>query len=96
MPQFTTTSVEEARKITGGGKRQRELAEYVESVNGLSRGVAGKVVASEGETLSTIRRRLGDAARASGKDIEVRRTDDAIFFWLSERRRRGRPRTRQE
>ena len=96
MPQFTTTSVEEARRVTGGGKRQRELAEYLESVTGLSRGNAGKVVASEGESLSTVRRRLGDAVRASGRDIEIRRTDDAIYFWLSERRRRGRPRTRQD
>ena len=96
MPQFTTTSVEEAQRLTGGGKRQRELAVYLESVSGLSRGIAGKVVASEGESLSTVRRRLGDAVRISGRDIEIRRTDDAIYFWLSERRRRGRPRTRQE
>ena len=95
MPQFTTTSVEEARRLTGGGKRQKELTAYLESVNGLSPGSAGKVVASEGETLSTVRRRLGDAARTSGRDIEIRRTDDAIYFWLGERRRRGRPRTRQ-
>ena len=95
MPQFTTTSVEEARRITGGGKRLKELAAYLESVNGLSRGIAGKVVASEGESLSTVRRRLGDAVRMSGRDVEIARTDDAIYFWLSERRRRGRPRTRQ-
>ena len=95
MPQFTFTSVEEARRLTGGGKRQKELAAYLESVNGLSPGSASKVVASEGETLSTVRRRLGDAVRTSGRDIEIRRTDDAIYFWLSGRRRRGRPRTRQ-
>ena len=95
MPQFTTTSVEEAQRLTGGGKRQKDLAAYIESVNGLSPGVAGRVVASEGETLSTVRRRLGDAARSSGREIEIRRTDDAIYFWLGERRRRGRPRARQ-
>lgn len=95
MPRFTTTSVEEAWKITGGGKRLRELAAYLESVNGLSPGVAGKVVASEGESLATVRRRLGDAVRISGRDIEVVRTDDAIYFWLSGRRRRGRPKNSQ-
>ena len=95
MPQFTTTSIEEAQRLTEGGKRQKDLAAYIESVNDLSAGTAGKVVASEGETLSTVRRRLGDAARTSGKDVEIRRTDDAIYFWLRERRRRGRPRTRQ-
>ena len=95
MPQFTSTSVEEAQRLTGGGKRQKDLPAYIESVNGLSPGSAGKVVASEGETLSTVRRRLGDAARTSGRDIEIRRTDEAIYFWLSGRRRRGRPRARQ-
>ena len=95
MPQFTTTSVEEAQRITGGGKRRKDLAAYIESVNRLSPGVAGRVVPSEGETLSTVRRRLGDAARSSGRGLEIRRTDDAIYFWLRERVRRGRPRTRQ-
>ena len=54
MPQFTTTSVEEAQRITGGGKRQKDLAAYIESVNGLSPGSAGRVIPSEGETLSTV------------------------------------------
>ena len=92
MPQFTKTSVEEAKRLTGGGKRQKALAEYIDSIGRLSKGEAGKAVPSEGETLSTVRRRLGDAARLSGKDIEIRRTDDGVYFWLKEGRRRGRPR----
>ena len=44
MPQFTTTSVEEAQRLTGGGKRQKDLAAYIESVNGLSPGSAGWVI----------------------------------------------------
>lgn len=95
MPSFETTSVEEAMKITGGGKRQKDLAAYLEQVNGLSRGTAGIAKASPGETLSTVRRRLGDAVRLSGRDVEIRRTDDAVYFWLKEARRRGRPRIRR-
>ena len=59
MPQFTTTSIEEARRVTGGAKRQQELAAYIDSVTGLPSGTAGKVTPSEGETLAMVRRRLG-------------------------------------
>ena len=96
MPEFTTTTLEEAQRLTGGGKREKDLAPYLESVNGLAPGTAGKVVPADGETLSTVRRRLGDAVRRSGRDIEIRRTDHAVYFWMKEGRRRGRPRTRRE
>ena len=92
MPEFTTISIEEARRITGGSRRQQELAAYIESVNDLALGTAGKVTPSEGETLSLVRRRLGDAVRASGRDLEIRRTDDAVYYWASGTGRRGRPR----
>lgn len=92
MPEFTTISIEEARRATGGAKRQQELAAYIDSVNGLPPGTAGKVTPSEGETLAMVRRRLGDAARASGRDVEIRRTDDAVYYWADRPRRRGRPR----
>ena len=96
MPQFTTTSLEEAQRLTGGGKREKDLAAYLESVNGLVVGTAGKVVPAEGETLSTVRRRVGDAARRSGRDFEIRRTEDAVYFWIKDGRRRGRPRSRRQ
>ncbi len=92
MPDFTTIPVEEARRVTGVSKRQQELAAYIDSVTGLPHGTAGKVTPSEGETLSMVRRRVGDAGRASGRDLEIRRTDDAVYYWASGPRRRGRPR----
>ena len=96
MPQFSTITLEEAHRLTGGSKRAKDLAAYLQSVNGLTAGTAGKVVPAEGETLSTVRRRLGDAVRRSGRDIEIRRTQDAVYFWVKEGRRRGRPRSRRE
>ena len=95
MPQFIKASLEEAKRVTGSTKRQKILAEYTDSIGRLSKGEAGKAVPSDGETLSTVRRRLGDAARLSGTDVEIRRTDDGVYYWLKERRRRGRPRTRR-
>ena len=92
MPEFTTISIEEARRVTGGARRQQELAAYIESVTDLPPGTAGMATPSEGETLAMVRRRLGDAARASGRDLEIRRTDDAVYYWAREPKRRGRPR----
>ena len=96
MPQFTTTTLEEAYRLAGGGKREKELAAYLESVNGLAFGTAVKVVPSDGESLSTVRRRLGDAVRRSGRYIQIERIEDAVYFWLKERRRPGRPRSRRQ
>ena len=96
MPQFSSTTIEEAQRLTGGGKREKDLAAYLESVNGLAAGTAGKVVPVEGERLATVRRRLGDAVRRSGRDIEIRRTDDAVYYWVKAGRRRRGPGTRRE
>ena len=46
----------------------------------------------EGETTQAIRRRLNAASEALGKSLEIRRTANAVYFWSSEGRRRGRPR----
>ena len=92
MPSFTTLSAEQAQLITGRDKRLKELADYIRNVSSLPFGRVGKVVPSEGETLSTVRRRLGDAIRRSGRNMEIERTDDAVYYWMREPRRRGRPR----
>ena len=39
-----------------------------------------------------IRRRLNAAATALGKRLEFRRAENAVYFWPSDGRRRGRPR----
>ncbi len=44
MPHFTRTTLEEAKRLTGGSKRQKALAEYIESIGRLSKGEAGKAV----------------------------------------------------
>ena len=88
MPKFRDIPVQEALRLTGA-KRQRDLATYVESINNLGRGSAGVVEPSDGESLATVRRRLGDAARMTGRDIEIRRGEgDVYFFWIKDGRRR--------
>ena len=92
MPTFDRVSIGEARARTATGKRAELLQEYVGYVQGVAPGEAGMLEAGEGETTQAIRRRLTAAAEVLGKNLEVRRSASAVYFWASEGRRRGRPR----
>ena len=92
MPAFRTLSISEARANSATGKRAALLQEYVGYIERLASGEAGMLEAGEGETTQGIRRRLTVAAKALGKNLEVRRSASAVYFWASASRRRGRPR----
>ena len=92
MPAFSTLPIGEARARSATGKRAALLQEYVGYIERVAPGEAGKLEAGEGETTQAIRRRLNAAATALGKRLEFRRTADTVYFWLSDGRRRGRPR----
>ena len=63
---------------------------YVQDV---ASGEAGSLEAmEEGETTQAIRRRLSAVAEALGRTLETRRNGNTVYFWVSEGRRRGRPR----
>ena len=55
-------------------------------------GQAGRLEPGEGETTQAIRRRLAAAAEALGKELQLRRSANAVYFWAQEAPRRGRPR----
>ena len=92
MPEFELVSKADAESDTARGRRAETLKDYVGYIQQLSKGRAGKLQASEGETLSTVRRRLGDAGRLVGKDLVIKRTGDTIYFWLASRPQTGRGR----
>ncbi len=98
MPKFDLVSLQEAMSVTATGKRAQITQEYVGFINRLGAGEAGKLEASPNETVTAIRRRLGSAAKAAGKDITIKRTGDKVYFWVQSRgktntgRKRGRPR----
>ena len=92
MPTFSTLPIGEARARSATGKRAALLQEYVGYIERVAPGEAGKLETTEGETTQAIRRRLNAAAKALGKRLEFRRTNNAVYFWPSEGRRRGRPR----
>ena len=97
MPKLDIVSVEEAKaKSATRGKRAQILQEYLDYIDQLKSGQAGRLVAGAGETTATLRRRLGDAARAAGRKVTIKRAGDEIYFWAERRRpangrrRRGR------
>ena len=94
MPQFELVSQAEAlEKTTTNPRRAQVMQEYLGYIGRLRAGQAGKLKASSGESLSTVRKRLGAAAVAADKPLVVRRVGDEFLFWLSVGSpRRGRPR----
>ena len=69
---------------TASGKRAQIIAEYVRYIEQLGDGEAGRLQAAEGEPITTVRRRLGAAARQLEKSLTIRRTGDDIYFWAEE------------
>ena len=92
MPKFDRVPLGEAKMKTTSGKRAQIVAEYVGYIEHLGDGEAGRLQGAEGEAITTVRRRLGAAARQTERKITIRRTGDEIYFWAEERRRRGRGR----
>ena len=95
MPNFELVDLRDAELTTNTGKRAELMREYVGYIDRLQPGKAGKLQVTEGETPSAVRRRLGAAAKMSGRDLVIKRTGDDIYFWVSDSsktsRRRGRP-----
>ncbi len=97
MPDFRLIATGEAQARTATGKRAQFLQEYVGYIQQLREGSAGTLSPAAGESLAAVRRRLGKAAAATGRDLVIKRTADALHFWDREgsqtaHRRPGRPR----
>ena len=91
MPRFDTVSMDEARARTASPEQTGLVAEYRAYIEQLTPPTAGKLQPSEGENTRALRRRLGAAAKAGGKDLVVKTVGGDVYFWLKARRR-GRPR----
>ena len=93
MPTFALLTIPEAQARSATGKRAQLLHEYMDYLQRVPTGQAGQLQAGAGETTNAVRRRLGAAAKATGKTLVMRRSDDTVYFWVQPgngRRRRTR------
>ena len=91
-PRLTPLPLYEARANSATGQRAALLQEYMGYIQRVGPGQAGRLGPGEGETTQALRRRLTAAAEALGKELQVRRSANAVYFWAPEGRQRGRPR----
>ena len=93
MPKFEVLPINEAQAGSASGKRAQILREYMGYIEQVPPGQAGRLQSGSGETISAVRRRLGAAAKALGKSLIIRRSNDQVYFWIEGqdgRKRRGR------
>ena len=94
MVKFEVMSQTKAELDSATGKRADIMVEYLGYLNQLQDGEAGMLtVSGSDESPTALRRRIGKAAQAAGKEIVIKRKGDAIYFWLGpgvRRRRRAR------
>jgi hypothetical protein len=102
MLEFTTVSVQEAMVRTIPGRQGRFMNEYIDYIQQLAIGQAGRLRVLETENPLTIRRRLVVAAQALGDKLVIKRSGSELYFWREDeageepRPRRGRRPRRQE
>jgi|SRR5919106_1491597 hypothetical protein len=81
MPEFTTVSVQEAKLRTIPRTQGRVVSEYINYIQQMSSGQAGKLHVSESEKPLTIRRRLVVAAKAMNISLTIKRSGSDLYFW---------------
>ncbi len=82
MPTFDQVSLQEAMLKTATGKTAQITQEYLGYIEQLTEGQAGRLQPGEGERLATVQRRLGVAAKLSGKDLVIKRQGTEVYFWV--------------
>jgi hypothetical protein len=81
MPEFTTVSVTEAQLRTIPGRQGTFMNEYVDYIQSLPQGQAGRLRIGEQDKHLTVRRRLVVAAKALDISLIIKRSGNDIYFW---------------
>jgi hypothetical protein len=84
MATFQRISREEAMRLVTMPRRllRPEYSEYLRYVRELDETTAGRLVLGEGEHPLRVRARLRAAARAEGKELDIQRRGNTIYFML--------------
>jgi hypothetical protein len=80
-PEFTTVSVQEAKVRTIPGRQGSSMNEYIDYIQKLPQGQAGRLRVGEQEKHATIRRRLVTAAKAMNIPLTIKRSGNDLYFW---------------
>jgi hypothetical protein len=80
MATFSTISLDEARRAVLPPRRATQ-AQYQEYVRGLTADAAGQLELGPEDRPITERARLKAAAKALGKNLEIRRRGNTMVFW---------------
>jgi hypothetical protein len=94
MPEFEIVSMKEAKLRATSSRQGKYLNEYVDYIQQLPTGQAGKLQPEGNEKPATLRRRLVIAAQVLGINLVIRRSGENIYFW-SEERGDEQPRTKR-
>lgn len=81
MPKFEVIQMAEAAAKTATSRNTQRLQEYLEYIQRLQPGQAGRLGPNEGERVTTVRRRLGAAAKLAGKNLVIKRVGEEVYFW---------------
>ncbi len=81
MPTFDQLPLQEAMLKTATGKTAQITQEYLGYIEQVPEDQAGRLQPDEGESVATVRRRLGVAAKLSSKDIIIKRQGNDVYFW---------------
>jgi len=92
MPTFDQMPLQEALLKTATGKSAQITKEYLSYIEQLTEDQAGRLQPGESESVATVRRRLGVAAKLSGKDIIIKRQGNEVYFWVQQELRPRRQR----
>ena len=92
MPTFDQMPLQEALLKTATGKSAQITKEYLSYIEQLTEDQAGRLQPGESESVATVRRRLGVAAKLSGKDIIIKRQGNEVYFWVQKELRPRRQR----
>jgi hypothetical protein len=95
MPEFTTVSVQEAQIRTIPGRQGTFMNEYVDYIQQLPRGQAGRLKIGESENPLTIRRRLVTATQMLGINLIIKRSGQDVYFWREDGGEEQPPRKRR-
>jgi hypothetical protein len=87
MPEFDLIPVVEAKKMTAMQRQRRILDENAPFIDAVlsNPGMAGRLLAGEGEHPLKIRERLYRAIKVLGITLTIRRTGQYVCFWREEK-----------